>query len=132
MGALSSWASLAITHHFIVQVAAWRSGLVPFGVIYTNYAVLGDDLVIGDRVVYIMYLTILTELGMPVNLSKSIISERGTALEFAKRTIYLGKDVSPITVKDMCSAQTCLPAMVQFMRNHKLSFVQLLSGFGFG
>lgn len=26
MGALSSWASLAITHHFIVQASAWRAG----------------------------------------------------------------------------------------------------------
>jgi len=26
MGALSSWAMLAITHHFIVQIAAWESG----------------------------------------------------------------------------------------------------------
>jgi hypothetical protein len=132
MGALSSWASLAITHHFLVQLAAWRSGFVPAGLVYTNYSVLGDDLVIGDREVYEEYLVILTQLGMPVNLSKSIISHKGTALEFAKRTVYKGIDVSPITLKDMHSAQTCLPAMVQFMRNHKLTFPQLLNGFLFG
>lgn len=32
MGALSSWAALAITHHFMWQLSAWRSGIVPFGV----------------------------------------------------------------------------------------------------
>jgi hypothetical protein len=132
MGALSSWASLAITHHFLVQLAAWRSGFVPAGLVYTNYSVLGDDLVIGDKEVYEEYLVILTQLGMPVNLSKSIISHKGTAFEFAKRTVYKGIDVSPITLKDMHSAQTCLPAMVQFMRNHKLTFPQLLNGFLFG
>lgn len=31
MGALSSWAMLAFVHHFIVQAAAWRSGIVPLG-----------------------------------------------------------------------------------------------------
>lgn len=27
MGALSSWAMLALTHHFIVQYAAYRTGI---------------------------------------------------------------------------------------------------------
>jgi len=32
MGAYSSWAMLALTHHFLVQVSAWRAGVVPIGV----------------------------------------------------------------------------------------------------
>jgi hypothetical protein len=132
MGALSSWASLAITHHFLVQYSAWRSGIVPYGVIYRNYAVLGDDLVIGDKEVYLSYLQTLEDLGMPVNLGKSIISPKGKALEFAKRTVVNGMDVSPISVRDLISAQSSLPQMVDFMRKHKLSFVQLLNAYNFG
>lgn len=45
MGALSSWAMLAITHHFIVQAAAWMTG-TPRGILFIKYAVLGDDVII--------------------------------------------------------------------------------------
>jgi len=46
MGALSSWAMLALTHHFIVQCSAWISGITPKTVLFKDYAVLGDDIVI--------------------------------------------------------------------------------------
>jgi hypothetical protein len=42
MGALSSWAMLALTHHYIVRIAAMRVGVSDF----TWYAILGDDIVI--------------------------------------------------------------------------------------
>lgn len=132
MGALSSWAMLDITHHFLVQVAYWRAYPDQIGKLFTNYAVLGDDLVIGDRRVYQAYIALLDSLGMPVNLGKSILSHRGTALEFAKRTIYNGNDVSPITVKDLASAQMSLPHLAQFAKAHSMSFVKLLSGLLFG
>jgi hypothetical protein len=132
MGALSSWAMLALTHHFLVQCAAWQSGFTPVGVWYRNYAVLGDDLVIGDPEVAQEYLVILKRLGMGVNLSKSILSPKGTCLEFAKRTIYLGMDVSPITLKDIASARSLVPSLVSFMKIHALTLPQLLGGLGFG
>jgi hypothetical protein len=132
MGALSSWAMLALTHHFIVQCAAWRSRIIPVGTWYSNYALLGDDLVIGDSAVKDEYLAILSSLGMEVNVHKSIISETGRCLEFAKRTIYLGTDVSPIPLKEVASAQELLPALVQFGRKYNLSLPQLLYGFGYG
>jgi len=132
MGAYSSWASLAVTHHLLVQCAAWTSGIVPMGTLYTNYAILGDDLVIGDPEVKVAYLALLKELGMEVNIHKSIISDTGTCLEFAKRTIWKGQDVSPISVKEMGSAQSLLPSLVNFMAKYDLSLVQLLQAFGFG
>jgi hypothetical protein len=46
MGALSSWAMLALTHHFIVQCAAWQTGITPKTALFDEYAVLGDDIVI--------------------------------------------------------------------------------------
>nr|WPH57538.1 putative RNA-dependent RNA polymerase [Rhizoctonia solani mitovirus 128] len=132
MGALSSWAMLALTHHFIVQVAAWQSNLVPIGSWYQNYALLGDDLVLGDASVKDAYLSILKSLGMEVNVHKSVISDTGTCMEFAKRTIYKGVDVSPIPLKEVASSMTLLPALVQFARKYGLSLTELLQGFGFG
>nr|UIW13870.1 MAG: RNA-dependent RNA polymerase [Rhizoctonia solani mitovirus 88] len=132
MGALSSWAMLALTHHFIVQCAAWRSKITPVGSWYANYALLGDDLVVGDSAVKDEYLAILMSLGMEVNVHKSIISETGRCLEFAKRTIYLGTDVSPIPLKEVASAQALLPALVQFGQKYELNLPQLLYGFGYG
>lgn len=132
MGALSSWAMLALTHHFIVQCASWRSKTVPVGTWYKNYALLGDDLVVGDSAVKDEYLAILKSLGMEVNVHKSILSETGRCLEFAKRTIYLGTDVSPIPLREVASAQELLPALVQFGRKYQVDMPQLLYGFGFG
>lgn len=93
---------------------------------------LGDDLVIGDPKVAAAYLSILKRLGVGVNLTKSILSPKGTCLEFAKRTIYKGMDVSPITLKDIASARSLVPALVQFMKTHNLTLPALLGGLGFG
>jgi len=58
--------------------------------------VLGDDIVIFDKEVGDQYLSIMSQLNVEINLSKSIVSHRGTAFEFAKRTIFKGEDVSPL------------------------------------
>jgi hypothetical protein len=132
MGAYSSWAMLAVTHHFLVQASAWRAGVVPCGVWFTNYAVLGDDIVIGNRAVAQAYLVLLKELGMPVNLHKSLVSDKGTCLEFAKRTLYKGTDISPVPLKELGAAQGLATAMVGFGIKYALSFPQLLQAFGYG
>lgn len=81
MGALSSWAMLAISHHVIVQLAAQRAGWTTW---FPYYAVLGDDLVIADKAVADHYLSIMRQLGVPINMNKSLVSVTGF-LEFAKR-----------------------------------------------
>jgi len=91
MGAYSSWAMLALTHHVIVQVAAQRVGLSSF----LNYAVLGDDIVINDDNVASEYLKLMELLGVSINLTKTIISS--DMVEFAKRwKTSSGIDYSPI------------------------------------
>lgn len=132
MGAYSSWAMLALTHHFIVQVSAWRSGVVPLRSWFKEYAVLGDDIVIANKAVADQYLEILKSLGMPVNLHKSLVSHNGTCLEFAKRTIYKGIDISPVPLKEMNAAQGLAPAMVTFAMKYSLALPQLLQAFQFG
>lgn len=137
MGAYSSWAMLALTHHFIVQASAWRAGVVPVGTWFADYAVLGDDLVLANKAVADEYLEILRDLGMEVNLSKSLLSSDGTCLEFAKRTIFVYPDkswidISPVPIKEMAAAQGLLPALVQFGIKYQLTLPQLLASFGFG
>jgi hypothetical protein len=83
IGALSSWAILAFSHHVIVQLAALRAGWTTW---FPHYALLGDDLVIADEAVAGHYQAIMRHLGVPINLSKSIISEVGL-IEFAKRWV---------------------------------------------
>jgi hypothetical protein len=86
MGALSSWPGLAITHHWIVQLAALRAGKTGPGVWFLGYEILGDDLVIFDADVAAKYLQIMAVLGCEINLNKSIVSTSRPVFEFAKRT----------------------------------------------
>jgi len=74
MGALSSWAMLALTHHFIVQWAAWRVAKREnrVGGWFSLYAVLGDDIVIADEAVAKEYLWAMTALGVGIGLAKSL------------------------------------------------------------
>lgn len=132
MGALSSWASLALTHHFLVQAAAWHAGVVPFGTWFNGYAIVGDDLVIFDALVKDSYLKILAALGMPINQAKSILSPLGKGLEFCKRTIVNGRDISPIPLKEFCSANLTLPEAVGFANKYNLTFDKLLLTLGYG
>lgn len=130
MGALSSWASLALVHHFIVQFAAYRAGKLQG--LYRNYAVLGDDIIIGDKDVADQYLLILDSLGVECGIAKSLLSPKGLAFEFAKRTFYRGKDVSPVPIKEFFAATRNLGAAVTFMKKYGLSFSGLLQCLGVG
>lgn len=94
MGALSSWASLALTHHLIVQIAARRSGLEGW---FEEYAILGDDIVIAHEDVAKTYLSLMKFLGVPINMSKSLPDS--PCCEFAKRLLGPEGDVSPIPPK---------------------------------
>jgi len=98
MGALSSWAMLAVTHHVIVQLAAFRSGWKGW---FPLYALLGDDIVILTKEVADQYLSIMRFLGVPINTGKSIISDKGL-LEFAKRVVspHFG-DISGVSGREL-------------------------------
>jgi hypothetical protein len=91
MGAYSSWAMLALTHHIIVQIAASRSGKPGW---FGNYAIIGDDIIIADDQVASSYLALMNELGVEINMTKS---HHGNVAEFAKRWIHtsLG-EITPI------------------------------------
>jgi len=131
MGALSSWAMLALTHHLLVQVAAWEAGY-KVEEWYSGYAVLGDDLVIFDPKVKDSYLRVLADLGVECGIAKSLLSYNRSVVEFAKRTLYKGVDVSPIPLSEFISALYYLPDAISFARKYHLTFPALLKALGFG
>lgn len=70
MGAYSSWAMLALTHHVLVRYSARLVGIHNF----QGYALLGDDIVIANDKVASSYLDVMKTLGVKINLSKSVQS----------------------------------------------------------
>jgi hypothetical protein len=90
MGAYSSWAMLAITHHIITRLASTEAGISNFG----DYCVLGDDFVIRNDKVSDLYLIIMKSLGVDINLDKSVISDKFS--EFAKRLKGPNINITPI------------------------------------
>jgi hypothetical protein len=135
MGALSSWAMLALTHHALVQLAAHRAYPSEPGW-FLRYAVLGDDVVIADRLVAAKYLSIMESIGVDISLAKSLVSNTGS-LEFAKRTWIGGRDVSPVSLAEMLVALTHLGALEQLVRKNmrygviRIASVARFAGFGY-
>lgn len=107
MGALSSWAMLALIHHFIIQVAAWEVNGTHGG-LFKAYAVLGDDVVIADHRVAKRYLRILADIGVECGIHKSILSRKAKGLEFAKTTFVDSQNVSPISLDELSESLTDL------------------------
>jgi len=66
MGAMTSWSlGLALLHHALVQYSAFKAGSKERW--FSEYALLGDDLVIADDKVKDYYLSILSKIGVSVN-----------------------------------------------------------------
>jgi hypothetical protein len=131
MGALSSWAMLAYSHHFIVQVAAWKAGH-PRYTLFRKYAVLGDDLVIADWKVAKSYLKILHTIGVECGLHKSILSHNGSGIEFAKSTFVDKVNVSPISFKELQVALSDLSAWSAFIKKFNLNWDRQARVLGYG
>lgn len=88
MGAYSSWAVFTLCHHIVVALAAKRCNIHHF----TDYALLGDDIVIANTAVAQEYALILASLGVSISETKSHVSV--DTYEFAKRWIHKGQEVS--------------------------------------
>nr|DBA06982.1 TPA_asm: RNA-dependent RNA polymerase [Mitovirus cefi 1] len=67
MGAYSSFAMLALTHHVIVQIAAVNKEILSF----SEYCVLGDDIVISNTEVSQEYLNLMEYLGLKISTQRS-------------------------------------------------------------
>jgi hypothetical protein len=98
MGAMSSWSSFALTHHFVVYVACVRTGKKWRS---SKYVVLGDDVLIGDSVLAEEYLALLGSLGVEVSSAKTYVSPH--MCEFAKRYLFEGEEVTPFPISSVTS-----------------------------
>lgn len=85
----------ALSHHFLVWHAA--DLVYPYRV-FKDYALLGDDIVIGDEKVAAMYESLIRDMHVKISKSKSLISHTGF-LEFAKRFVGPNRDFSPILAR---------------------------------
>jgi hypothetical protein len=132
MGAYSSWAMLALTHHAIVQFAAFRAGVDGW---FKDYAVLGDDVIIGTEDVAKHYLRVMEILGVEIGLAKSLISKNKSG-EFAKRFYHSGVDVSGLPWNLWLMSQQSLSACVAMCQWLNLgwtpSLSQAMAAFGVG
>lgn len=61
LGYLSSWPLFALSHHFVVWYCADK---VYPGKKFSKYALLGDDIVIGDAAVADVYKDVINRLGV--------------------------------------------------------------------
>lgn len=110
MGAYSSWPMLALTHHVIVKYAAIKAEIKYD---FRNYAVLGDDIVIAEDNVAREYLKIMTDLGIEINLTKSLQSN--LFCEFAKRWVGPTVDITPIgpgLILNACRNKFAIAALI--------------------
>lgn len=99
MGAYSSFAMLAVTHHVIVAIAARRAGTSSQKLLY---AVLGDDGFMAHSGVAHHYKVIFRYLGMEINPIKGY---EGTVLEFAKQLWSANRvNLSPLGAKNILLA----------------------------
>jgi hypothetical protein len=74
----------------------------------------------------------MKRLGVDINLAKSIVSPKGTALEFAKRTLIKGQDVSPIPFKEQSAAHRNVSNALSFQARHNIDTLHLLRFLGYG
>jgi hypothetical protein len=117
MGLLSSWAAFSITHHALIEYAAYLEGFQSF----RDYQVLGDDVVIWNERVGAKYLELLRKIDVPINLTKSLLSQKHHArAEFCKRIFYQGEEISPLNWKVLEFAGKSLygwPALFETLQN---------------
>jgi len=117
LGSYMSWPLFTLTHHLLVQFAAFK---VLKEKEFEDYQLLGDDIVIWNELVSGEYRRILDELSIPVSESKTITSTMGhSSGEFAKRLFMQGIEVSPIPLHLIVESQTNryqMPTLFELMQ----------------
>lgn len=84
---------------------------------YPSYAVLGDDSAARRREVVAEYLLIVSEIGVSVNISKSLLSPKG-AIEFAKRFYTHRGNCSPVSIGELFVSKVNFSVMANWKRKY--------------
>jgi hypothetical protein len=136
MGALSSWAMLALTHHAIVHWAAHRAkdkypkANIPIA--FRDYAVLGDDIAILNKFVAREYLLVLKEIGVKAGLAKSIVSHGQFYVEFAKKFFVPSGRADMLPFKEVIATLSSTLLICEFVKQHSLPLGAILTILGYG
>jgi len=97
LGALSSWAAFAVTHHILLLTAARLEGK---SISFRDYRIIGDDIVIAKHAsVAQRYIQMMSDLSVPFSSEKSVLPEQcngGNACELAKRLFVDGTEITPV------------------------------------
>jgi hypothetical protein len=113
MGAYSSWNSTALAHHAIVWKACrntqtnWKT---------LPYALLGDDLLLGNQKVALEYCRLIRRMGVHWSKEKTHVSPH--FYEFAKRIHWNGIDVTPFPVAALLSELKAGPVGLVSVHNN--------------
>jgi hypothetical protein len=129
MGALSSWAMLAITHHAMMQFASYKCGGDSW---FKDYAVLGDDGVIKGSNQSSAYLNLLKVIGVKAGLAKSILAKNRFVIEFAKKFFVDQSQANMLPFKECIATWASTSLVNEFVRKYDLSLNATLSFLGFG
>jgi len=105
LGLLSSWAAFSLTHHCFIQWCAFQEGFKTF----SEYALLGDDIAIWNERVAIRYQRLIEEIGVPINLDKSLTPIGDlTRVEFVKRVSISGQEITGLKFNLLSQSNTLL------------------------
>lgn len=115
MGAYSSWSAFTMTHHLVVFAASQRAGKPAS---WSNYALLGDDIVIADESVANEYRLILKDLNVPISEQKSHVSK--DTWEFAKRWFHKGQEVTPFPLAGLMEVAKKYYLLLELLRSVEL------------
>lgn len=87
---------MAVCHHFLVRMAGVSCGINRF----SDYLILGDDIVIARKEVAEAYIKIIEDIGVGISINKRVISNDDRfGVEFASRYIVEdGQDISPLSI----------------------------------
>lgn len=130
MGALSSWAMLALTHHAMMQWSCYKV----YGNIgwFRDYGVLGDDGVILNGKVVNEYRRLLSKIGVSAGLAKSILAKGKFVIEFAKKFFVDQFQANMLPLKECIATKASTSLILEFARKYELSLNQILSFLGYG
>lgn len=128
MGALTSWASMALVHHALVLYAAVSAGVVTPQTLlnFIDYMVLGDDIVIANKAVAMKYVALMKELQVPLSLAKSHVSDLGM-FNFANQTFVKDINVSPVSLREEINAASLPERIEMILRMARRGWLDLAS-----
>lgn len=99
-----------MAHHLVVFTAARNLNIKEF----SNYVILGDDIVIADDRVAEEYRRILDTIGVPISEAKSHTSHE--VFEFAKRWFLNGTEVTPFPYHGLLEVWKKFYLLLEFFR----------------